>query len=292
MKSNFFYVALGVLTASIAVGVVVGQNRSAKTPTTDPKPAAPVSAKLLYQSACANCHGPDGRGDGPSATTLRPAPRDFAARPWRFDRTRESAKRVIADGIPGTAMAAGKLSFSPAEIDALAGYVLELGDSRPAVPFAPPKDEELAIAAGFTPAAGNPPPLEVTDAAGKTVRLADFRGKLVLVNFWATDCAHCLKKFPTLHALESRLSARGFVVLNVCTDADVKEASDIAANVAPGIRVFTDTRGTAPTAFEVQTLPTAWLIGPSGEVVAKTTGAKDWESPAVAAWLDYWLPNK
>lgn len=292
MKSSFLPIAVGVLVTSLAVGFVVGQHRGSVD---DPPPVASkpaVSGAILYQTGCANCHGPDGRGDGPSAATLRPAPRDFAARPWRFDRTRDSARKVIADGIPGTAMPAGRASYSPAEIEALAEHVLALGNSRPPVTFEPPRDEQLAIAAGFSPAGGTPPALEVTDPAGKAVRLTDLQGKLVLVNFWATDCAHCLKKFPSLQALERRFSDRGLVVLPVCTDADAKEASDAAAKVAPGIRVYSDLRGTASAAFEVQSLPTVWLIGPAGEVVAKTTGAKDWESPTIAALLEYWLPNK
>lgn len=296
MTAKFPLVAGGTLIAAVTVGLIAGRLRPTVNPAPAPTPAAvavsPARVAVLYQTACANCHGPDGRGDGPSAAGLRPAPRDFAARPWRRDRTPESARRVIADGLPGTAMPAGKAAFSPAELDALAAHVLALGDARPAVAVAPPADEAVAAAAGFAPAAGVPPPLTVADAAGNTTRLADLRGKLVLVHFWGTDCPHCLKEFPALHAVETRLAGRGLVVLHVCTDGDAKEGDAVAAKVAPGVRAVSDARGTAVAAFEVQTLPTAWLVSPAGEVVAKSTGATDWAAPAAAALLEYWLPPK
>jgi mono/diheme cytochrome c family protein len=300
---RFLLVAVAAVGVAVAGGWAVGKFRTARPDPAPPDPVAVVPppapdpdpdrrGELLFRVHCASCHGPDGRGDGPNAAALRPPPRDFAARPWRFEVTKESIRRVTLDGIPGSSMASFRPALAPAEVEPLVGYVHHLATSRPPVAYEPSEEERLLRAGGFIDLRGvDPPPLTVTDAAGKDVRLADLKGRLVLVHFWATNCAHCLKEMPRLRELEAALAGRGLTVLHVCTDAeDVGAAQALAGRSAPGVRVFADQSGLGLARFEVQALPTVWLVGPDGRAVGRSHGARDWGDPAVRRLLERWLP--
>jgi mono/diheme cytochrome c family protein len=288
------FVILAVVAAAGAVGVgwAAGRLRPAPAPVQPavavPSPPAANRGEVLFGVYCASCHGPEGRGDGPSSAALRPPPRDFAARPWRFAVTRESIRKVTLDGIPGTAMPAARNALAPADADAVADYVFSLATSRPAAPYEPTEEEAVLRAAGFTDLRGTAPPqLVVADTAGKEVKLSDLKGRTVLVHFWATTCVHCVKELPHLKELEAKLADRKLTVLHVCSDADeLNEAQALADKVAPGLRIYADATGLGPQRFEVQALPAVWLVAPDGRAVGRATGMRDWAAPAVRRVLE------
>ena len=292
---RFVLVAAVAVAAAVGIGWVAGKVRTAQSPpvTEGPSPSAGRGrGELVYQVHCASCHGPDGGGDGPGAATLRPPPRDFAARPWRFAPTAEAVRKVILDGIPGTAMGSFRAAVPPADVDPLVDHVLHLATSRPAVEADRSADGQLLKDAGFVDLHGaDPPALAVSDAAGKVVRVADLTGQLVLVHFWGTTCTHCLKEMPALRALEIELGGRGFTVLHVCTDADdAQAAQELAGRVVPGVRAFVDESGIGLARFEVHALPTVWLIDPAGKAIGRASGGRDWTAPAIRKLIENSLP--
>ena len=293
---RFLLVALAAVGIAGVGGWAVGTFRTGRHEPPAGEPAVSAAAgerrgELVFGVYCASCHGPDGRGDGPSAATLRPPPRDFAARPWRFAVTRESIRKVTLDGIPGTPMASNRSAIAPADLEPLVEYVYGLATSRP-VTHEPTEEDTLLGEAGFLDLRGTAPPaLVVEDAAGKEVKLSDLKGRLVLLHFWGTGCVHCLKEMPRLKTLEAELGERRFVALHVCTDADdVKDAQVRVDHIVPGLRVFTDASGLAPARFEVQSLPTVWLLAPDGKAVGRSHGARDWTAPPLRRLLEHWLP--
>jgi thiol-disulfide isomerase/thioredoxin len=248
---------------------------------------------MLFGIYCASCHGPDGRGDGPSAAGIKPPPRDFALRPWRYPVTKESIQTVILDGIPGTAMAANRAAIATSDVDGLVEYTYRLATLRPPVtPQLTPKGEMLRDA-GFTDLQGTlPPQLTLVDATGKEMKLADQQGKLVLLHFWGANCPHCLKEMPALKALEVELAERGFSVLHVCTDLDdANEAQTVADRFVPGLKIYTESSGLGLARFEVQALPCVWLIAPDGNAIGRSMGARDWSAVALRSLLEEWLPR-
>ncbi len=158
----------------------------------------------------------------------------------------------------------------------------QLRRARPAVAAA-----ALLRGAGFTPAeVPHPaPPLQVCDTTtGKVVSLAELRGRPVLVKFWGTSCAPCLKDFPALERLADH--HQGLAVLCVCAnESDAEEAERIARPHAGTLPVFVDPRGLAALRYEVQVLPTAIWIDPAGQVLGRATGVVDWSAPEVEALL-------
>jgi peroxiredoxin len=110
---------------------------------------------------------------------------------------------------------------------------------------------------------------------GKTVRLADFRGKAVLLNFWATYCAPCKIEMPWFVELQDRYAAEGLQVVGVAMDDaspdDIEKfASELGVNYP--ILVGEETVGNAYGG--VQFLPSTYYIGRDGKVVGKVFGLK------------------
>ncbi len=295
MNSRFLLLAVAAVGVAVGIGWAIGKLQPARTAPvrTNPAPSALPAAnrgELLFGVYCASCHGHEGRGDGLSAATLRPPPRDFAARPWRFAATRESIRNVTLDGIPGTAMAANR-TLAPADVEALVEYVYHLATSRPTVVHEPSEEETLLRNAGFIDMRGtDPPPLVVADGAGKEVKLSDLKGRAVLIHFWGTACVHCVKELPRLQEFEKSLAGRKFTMLHISADADdLADAQKLVDRVAPGLRVFADASGLGPARFEVQVLPTVWLIAADGKVVGRAHGMKDWSAPALRKLIEHEL---
>lgn len=290
MKSwTFPLTALVVLAVTGTAGWMIGTWRNAPGPT--PPPATGDRGAVVYQVYCASCHGPDGHGDGPSALALRPPPRDFAARPWRLEPTESAIRRVLTEGIPGTGMASFR-TLPEADLQAVVAHVQRLAVTGSPGERAVSPDERLLTAAGLTGLRGTtPPPLSLTNSHGKPVRLKDHAGRLVLLHFWGTGCTHCIKEIPALAALERRYPGR-LVVLHVCTDEeDGQVAQQVLDRAIPGTVALVDGDGLGLARYEVQTLPTVWLITPDGTALARGAGARDWTDPALLRVIERWLPD-
>ena len=104
------------------------------------------------------------------------------------------------------------------------------------------------------------PNVVLQQADGTTVRLADFKGKVVLVDFWASWCVPCKTSFPALDALYREYSARGLEVLAVNVDEQRKAADAFLAARPHTMPVLFDPKGESPQAFDVRGMPSSFLI--------------------------------
>jgi thiol-disulfide isomerase/thioredoxin len=199
---------------------------------------------------------------------------------------------VIVEGIPGTAMP-GSPALAPADVESLTDFVLHLA-TQPVQPSSTTPEQALLRDAGFVDIRGTAaPPLSLIDAANRTTTITELKGKFVLVHFWGTGCIHCLKELPQLKSLEAEFAEHGLVVLYVCTDADTAaEAQALADRHSPGLRILIDDTGLAMARFGVQALPATWLIDAEGHPIARSDGARDWNSPACRQVLEHWLPHR
>ena len=123
------------------------------------------------------------------------------------------------------------------------------------------------------------PPIEGRDVDGKTIRLADLKGKVVLVDFWATWCPPCLAAIPELKELRSKYRDRGLVILGVNLDAQRKDVGSVE-KAAPVVRrfllaahipwpnVLVGTGKNDPTqAYDVDEIPARFLVDKEGKIV-------------------------
>ncbi len=123
------------------------------------------------------------------------------------------------------------------------------------------------------------------DLAGKTVSLSDFKGKVVLVDFWATWCDPCKEEIPGLVKLNDALKDKGFTVLGVSMDEEgMRAVQKFMKKQQITYPVVLNGGERAPKGWLVPGLPTAYLVGRDGSVLKRWFGEKDLqEVEAVAA---------
>ncbi len=115
---------------------------------------------------------------------------------------------------------------------------------------------------------------------GKTVSLADYKGKVVLVDFWATWCAPCQAEIPELVKLQSNLGAKGFIILGIAMDEEISEVAPFTKAKKINYPVILNGGERAPKGWVVPGLPTAYLIGRDGNVLLRQFGSKSVEKLA------------
>ena len=124
----------------------------------------------------------------------------------------------------------------------------------------------MARGAGAAPAAAAVPAAEWRDAGGAVVRMADTKGKVVLVDFWASWCPPCKASFPALDVLQRDYRARGVQVIAVNVDERQKDADAFLAAHPHQLLVVFDPRGESPKAFKVRGMPSSFVIDRLGEI--------------------------
>ena len=136
------------------------------------------------------------------------------------------------------------------------------------------------------------PDLAFEDGQGRQRTLAEFRGKVVLLNVWATWCTPCREEMPALDRLQEKLGGPGFQVLALSIDAGgtpaVKRFYDEIGIRALAIYVDPATRATASLA--IVGVPTTLLIDRQGREIGRRTGPAEWDGPEtgrmIARYLD------
>jgi thiol-disulfide isomerase/thioredoxin len=139
----------------------------------------------------------------------------------------------------------------------------------------------------FTPLAEKLPAPDLNFAAqsGKSVALADFRGRLVLINLWATWCAPCVQEMPSLARLQARMPELAVLAVSEDRQGDAAVAPFVAKLGLAGLGIYLDPKNEAVHALKVDGLPTSILIGRDGKIDGKLEGAADWDSQAMLALL-------
>jgi thiol-disulfide isomerase/thioredoxin len=120
--------------------------------------------------------------------------------------------------------------------------------------------------------------LALNDANGKLHTLADFRGQVVLVNFWATWCEPCVAEMASIRTLQERLSGRPFAVLLVNYGEARTRVVDFVKREAVRSTVLLDPNQDAPRAWRVRVLPSSFLVGRDGRLRYSVVGELDWAS--------------
>jgi peroxiredoxin len=134
---------------------------------------------------------------------------------------------------------------------------------------------------------GRPAPnFEFPGLDGKIVSLSDYRGKVVLVNIWATWCPPCIDEMPSMEKLYNELQGENFKILAVSIDAQGLKA------VAPFMKAYKltfpaliDSEGTIKNLYKATGVPESFIIDKQGILIKKIIGPLDWATPEVASFF-------
>ena len=133
-------------------------------------------------------------------------------------------------------------------------------------------------------ASGEPaPPLALRDIEGGEVRLETFRGRTVVVNFWATWCAPCVAEMPSLERLRARFAGDGLEVLAVNLQENAARIRPFAERLGLTMPMLRDHDGSARAAWGVRVFPTTYVVGPDQRLALVAVGEIDWDASEVAA---------
>lgn len=112
----------------------------------------------------------------------------------------------------------------------------------------------------------SPPEINLTALDGKKVSLAALRGKVVIVDFWASWCAPCKEEMPVLESLYKRFGGKGLVVLGVSVDNDRKNAKSFIDGLKVSFPVVHDADKAIAGKFKPPRMPTSYVIDKAGKV--------------------------
>jgi peroxiredoxin len=125
------------------------------------------------------------------------------------------------------------------------------------------------------------PALELVDLQGTRHRLADYRGKVVLVNFWATWCTPCREEMPSIERLRAALEGKRFAVLAVNLAEPEARIQKFLEAVPVRFPVLLDRDAAAARAWQAKVLPATYIVGPDGVIRHRHLGELDWSKPEV-----------
>jgi thiol-disulfide isomerase/thioredoxin len=132
-----------------------------------------------------------------------------------------------------------------------------------------------------------PVEIQLKDVIGNTVRLSDFRGKVVFLNFWATWCAACVVEMPSMEKLHRRLKDKDFVIVAINLQESDALVKAFFEKLKLSFTALLDSNGEVATGFAVNALPTSFVLDKQGKIVGAAIGPREWNSRASIALFEY-----
>lgn len=124
------------------------------------------------------------------------------------------------------------------------------------------------------PAGQAAPELDLPGLKGK-VNLADLKGKVVYLDFWASWCGPCKQSFPWMNEMQAKYGPKGLQIVAVNVDAKREDADKFLASVPAQFTVAFDGKGDTPRRFQIEGMPSSVLIGADGKVIKAHKGFND-----------------
>jgi thiol-disulfide isomerase/thioredoxin len=147
---------------------------------------------------------------------------------------------------------------------------------------------ELKPWTGANPA----PPIELYTIDGKPFNLEQLRGKVVLVNFWATWCEPCVEEMPSMQRLRAQLAGAPFEVVAVNHEEGEARIRGFLKKVPLDFTIVRDTDGGVTRAWHTRIFPSSYLVDAEGKIRYVLAGATDWSATATVKKIESLLPAK
>jgi thiol-disulfide isomerase/thioredoxin len=125
------------------------------------------------------------------------------------------------------------------------------------------------------------PPMSLRTVSGQTLNLEDYRGRVVLMNFWATWCPPCVEEIPSLGRLQEKLPRNEFVVLSVDVGEEASAVEAFLKEVPADYPIMLDPEGTTVPDWELRAFPTTFILDRNGRIRLAYFGGLTWDSEEV-----------
>jgi thiol-disulfide isomerase/thioredoxin len=129
------------------------------------------------------------------------------------------------------------------------------------------------------------PAIDLMTTDGRPLSLQALRGKVVLVNFWATWCEPCIREMPSLQQLRDQFHTEGFEILAVNYQEGPARINSFVEKLQLSLPVVRDTDGSVARAWGARIFPANYLVDRAGNIRHSMTGAADWTSPSLVSTI-------
>ena len=196
----------------------------------------------------------------------------FVAGPPPSSAPPSSAARVAEPSATAGAPPPAAAPASPAR--KRGGRVLPLAEAIKELDLIKPARQKLAD--DFT----------VSTPRGESFRLGDQRGKVVMVNFWATWCPPCLEEMPAMERLYRRHKEAGFTLVAISVDADPKKIGPFVSEHKLTMPIGVDPKMELAQTYGVRALPSSFVVGRDGNLAALAIGPRHWDNDAAHSLVE------
>jgi cytochrome c biogenesis protein CcmG, thiol:disulfide interchange protein DsbE len=145
----------------------------------------------------------------------------------------------------------------------------------------------------FAVDSGKPAPdFQLPNLKNDAIKLSSYKGKVVYLDFWASWCGPCKKTFPWLNELQKKYGKDGFEVVGVNVDASKADADSFLATTPAEFTILLDPEGKVANSYELQGMPSSYMIDRTGKVYLVHRGFKDGEGAELEAKIKQLLQAK
>jgi peroxiredoxin len=129
----------------------------------------------------------------------------------------------------------------------------------------------------------------LNDLNGSEVSLEDYRGKIILMNFWATWCLPCRIEMPSMQKLYTKFKDNGFTILAIDLQEDADSVRSFKDQYQLNFPILLDSDGSVGEYYGVISIPTTYLIDRDGYIIGGAMGARDWAADSAFMLIDQLL---
>ena len=138
----------------------------------------------------------------------------------------------------------------------------------------------------------DPIQFNLKDVDGKIVKISDYRGKIVFLNFWTTWCPACRIEMPAMEKLHQKLKDKDFVMIAVSLQESAQVVRDFFQKYKLTFIALLDSTGEVGRWFGVRSIPTTYILGRDGKVLGAAMGAREWDSGEAIDLFEYLTEKK
>lgn len=135
----------------------------------------------------------------------------------------------------------------------------------------------LAVSVNAGELSGPAPDVTLKSTTGQNVRLADYKGKVIMINFWASWCGPCRQEMPLLEKMHKDYKDAGFVLLGVNVDAEAADRDKFLTETPVTFPILDDSQNTATEIFGVEAMPSTYFVDKNGNLAHLHKGYKPGE---------------
>lgn len=136
-----------------------------------------------------------------------------------------------------------------------------------------------------------PVEIRLKDINGNTIRLSDFKGKIVFLNFWATWCLPCIIEMPSMEKLHRKFKDEDFVMVAINLMESEAQVKAFFEKLKLSFTTLLDSTGEVAAWFTINAVPTTYILDKQGRVIGKALGPREWGSQESFALFEYLINN-